>query len=208
MSTTPDDPRRRQGRRQFLLLAALFFVPVAVAFFLYYGTGGWRPAGGTNKGDLIDPAVPLPAVSLARPDGSRTDVKWLQSGKWTVAYLGDGACDERCRQALYLSRQTRIALNKDTDRVQRVFLATGTCCDQAFLAQEHPDLQVVLLGDDPDSRALLGTFPALGGVAAAEAGRMYVIDPLGNLVLSYSEAAPDKALLTDLKKLLKLSHIG
>jgi hypothetical protein len=209
MSTAvPDDPRRRKGRRQFLLLAALFFVPVAVAFFLYYGSGGWRPAGGTNKGDLIDPARPLPAVALARPDGTRTDPKWLQSGQWTVAYLGAGACDERCRKALYLSRQTRIALNKDSDRVQRVFLATGECCDEAFFAQEHPDLQVVLLGEDVDSGALLGTFPALDGVAAADAGRMYVIDPLGNLVLSYSAAAPDKALLTDLKKLLKLSHIG
>ena len=48
----------------------------------------------------------------------------------------------------------------------------------------------------------------LDGVAPAAAGRLYLIDPLGNLVLSYSAAAPDKALLTDVKKLLRLSHIG
>ena len=46
-----------------------------------------------------------------------------------MLYVGDGACDERCRKALYLTRQSRIALNKDMDRVQRVFLATGTRCD-------------------------------------------------------------------------------
>ena len=44
--------------------------------------------------------------------------------------------------------------------------------------------------------------------APATAGRLYLIDPLGNLVLSYSAQAPDKALLTDVKKLLRLSHIG
>ena len=207
MNTPIDDNQRRRGRRQLLFLASLFFVPLLVAFWLYYGGSGWRPAGGTNKGDLVNPAVPLPAVVLAKPDGSRTSADFLQ-GKWTIAYLGDGACDERCRKALYLSRQSWIALNKDMDRVQRVFLATGPRVDTQFVATEHVDLQVAILGDDADSQALLAKFPAFGGVAPAAAGRLYLIDPLGNLVLSYPAAAPDKALLTDVKKLLRLSHIG
>jgi cytochrome oxidase Cu insertion factor (SCO1/SenC/PrrC family) len=207
MNIPIEDTRRRNGRRQLIFLASLFFVPLLVAFWLYYGGSGWRPAGGTNKGDLIDPAVPLPAVSLARPDGTRTPEEFLR-GTWTVAYVGDGACDERCRKALYLSRQTRIALNKDMDRVQRVFLATGGAADTAFLSAEHPDLTVALVGTDVDSQALLARIPALGGVAPATAGRLYLIDPLGNLMLSYSAASPDKALLTDVKKLLRLSHIG
>ena len=41
-----------------------------------------------------------------------------------MLYVGDGACDPECRKALYLTRQSRIALNKDMDRVQRVFLVT------------------------------------------------------------------------------------
>jgi cytochrome oxidase Cu insertion factor (SCO1/SenC/PrrC family) len=203
-----DEARRRRGRRQLLGLAAIFFVPLALAFWLYYGPGDWRPAGGTNKGDLIDPAIPLPEVTLARPDGSNTDSHELLRGEWTVVYLGPGQCDERCRGALYLSRQSRIALNKDMDRVRRVFLATDDCCDHDYLRAEHPDLAVALVGDDAASQALLAQFPALGDVPAREAGRLWVIDPLGNLVLSYAEDSPDKALLTDLKKLLRLSHIG
>jgi hypothetical protein len=207
MNTPREDLQQRRGRRQLLLLAALFFVPLAIAFWLYYGGSGWRPVGGTNKGDLVDPAVPLPEVALLRPDGSTTATDFLR-GRWTVAYLGDGACDERCRKALYLSRQTRIALNKDMDRVQRVFLATSPGIDGRFMAAEHPDLQLALVGADAGSQALLASFPALDGIAPAAAGRLYLIDPLGNLVLSYAAAAPDKALLTDIKKLLKLSHIG
>jgi cytochrome oxidase Cu insertion factor (SCO1/SenC/PrrC family) len=204
---TPIADTQRRGRRQLLFLASLFFVPLLLAFWLYYGGSGWRPAGGTNKGDLIDPAVPLPGVTLATPDGTRTSADFLQ-GKWTIAYLGDGTCDERCRKALYLSRQTRIALNKDMDRVQRVLLATGPRVDTQFLAAEHGDLLVAVLGDDAASNSLLAQFPVLDGVPPAAAGRLYLIDPLGNLVLSYSAAAPDKALLTDVKKLLRLSHIG
>jgi cytochrome oxidase Cu insertion factor (SCO1/SenC/PrrC family) len=207
MNAPRKDLQQRRGRRQLLLLAALFFVPLAIAFWLYYGGSGWRPVGGTNKGDLIDPAVPLPEVALARPDGNATAADFLR-GKWTVAYLGDGACDERCRNALYLSRQTRIALNKDTDRVQRVFLATSPDIDARFIATEHPDLQLALVGADAGSQTLLAAIPALDGIAPSGAGRLYLIDPLGNLVLSYAATAPDKALLTDIKKLLKLSHIG
>jgi len=208
MITAPE-PRSDQarGRRQFLLIAALFFVPLALAFLLYYGPAGWHPHGSTNEGDLIDPAIPLPAVSLAKPDGTHTSTEFLR-GKWTIAYLGDGACDERCRKALYLSRQSRIALSKDMDRMQRVFFATGPCCDAAFLDAEHPDLAVVLIGDDAASQALLAKVPTLDGVAPTHAGRLYVVDPLGNLVLSYSAGAPDKALLTDVRKLLRLSQIG
>ena len=39
-------------------------------------------------------------------------------------------------------------------------------------------------------------------------GRLYLVDPLGNLMMSYERGAPVKGLLDDLKKLLNLSHIG
>jgi len=196
----------RRGRRRLLALAALFFVPLAVAFWMYYAPGGWRPSGDASKGDLIDPARPLPELAVPTMDGPPTGAEFLR-GRWTMLYVGDGLCDDRCRKALYLTRQTRIALNKDMDRVQRVFLVTDRCCDRAFLAQEHPDL-VVARVDDATSARLLEPFPTYDGVSVAAAGRIYLVDPLGNLLMSYAPAAPEKALLTDVKKLLRLSHIG
>jgi cytochrome oxidase Cu insertion factor (SCO1/SenC/PrrC family) len=205
MST--DDPLVvRRGRRQLVALAALFFVPLALAFWMYYGSGSWRPGGDVSKGDLIDPARPLPQLALPTLQGTSTDPGFL-AGKWTMLYVGDGVCDERCRKALYLTRQSRIALNKDMDRVQRVFVVTSRCCDREYLTSEHPDLLVVRV-EDAESAQLLGPFPVYGGVPVAAAGRIYLVDPLGNLLMSYPPDAPDKALLTDMKKLLRLSHIG
>jgi cytochrome oxidase Cu insertion factor (SCO1/SenC/PrrC family) len=204
--TDTDPSAVRRGRRRLLALAALFFVPLALAFWMYYGPTGWRPAGDTSKGDLLDPARPLAEIALPAMDGPTTAPGFLK-GKWTMLYVGDGLCDDRCRKALYLTRQSRLALNKDMDRVQRVFLVTDRCCDREFLSREHPDL-VVALVDDPAAAALLAPFPTYDGVPVAAAGRIYLVDPLGNLLMSYSPAAPDKALLTDVKKLLRLSHIG
>ena len=91
--------------------------------------------------------------------------------------------------------------------MERVFLAVGNCCDDEFLESEHPDL-VVAIAASPQAAALLAQFPTYGDGPVESAGRIWVVDPLGNLLLSYSASAPDKALLADLKKLLRLSHIG
>ena len=177
-----------QPRKQIWILIALFFAPLGLAFLLYYG-GGWRPSGSTNKGELISPPRPVPNASA-----------W--HGKWTLVYVGDGRCDERCRAALLLTRQTRLALNADMTRVQRVFLATGNCCDRTYLAAEHPDLGVEQV-DDAAGAAQLAVFPDVAS------GSIYIVDPLGNLMMRHAPTAGlSKDLLEDLRKLLKLSHIG
>lgn len=177
-----------RSRRQIWVLVALFFAPLALAFLLYYG-GGWRPPGSTNKGELISPPRPVPNASA-----------W--HGKWTLVYVGDGRCDEQCRAALTLTRQTRLALNADMTRVQRVFLVTGNCCDRTYLATEHPDLAIEQV-DDAVGAALLAVFPDVAS------GSIYIVDPLGNLMMRHAPSTGlSKDLLEDLRKLLKLSHIG
>ncbi len=186
---------RARNLRTLGLLAGLFLLPLALSFWMYYGTG-WRPAGRSNHGELIMPARPLPPPA-GSPDASG---KPLLRGKWSLVYVGDGACGADCRQALYVMRQTRLSLNNDMTRVERVFLATGHCCANEFLAAEHPGLRIV---DASAAGELLQSFPL-----PPDAAVLYVVDPLGNLLMSYATHQNPKGLLQDLKKLLSLSHIG
>ena len=208
-SGVPNSAHDRRQRRLLVALALLFFAPLAVAFYLYYGAGHWRPVGHVNRGDLIDPARPLPDVSalLAREDGAEEHTKpsFLRN-KWTFLYWGAGACDARCRTALYDTRQIRTALDRDMDRVQRVFIAAGECCDWHYLSAEHPDLITVRSG--ADIAPVLALIPATNGADPATAGRIYVIDPLGNLMMSYAPDAKPKGILQDMKRLLGLSSVG
>jgi cytochrome oxidase Cu insertion factor (SCO1/SenC/PrrC family) len=197
VNTLPD--ARRGSRRQIWLLIALFFGPLIVAFLLYY-YGSWRPAGRTNFGELIDPPRPLAETPLTAADGDALKPDLLR-GKWSLIYIGAGSCDERCHEALTLMRQTRLALNDDMARVQRVFLAVEPCCDREYLEAEHPGL-IVARASDAAGASLVERFPDPTG------GRIYIVDPLGNLMMSYPPGAPPKALLEDIEKLLKLSHIG
>jgi cytochrome oxidase Cu insertion factor (SCO1/SenC/PrrC family) len=206
MTPNPPESASRTSRTQLWVLIGLFFVPLFVAFVMYYGFAGWRPSGSTNKGDLITPARPIETGVLLSPQDQPLEEDVIK-GKWSLVFIGDGQCDARCREALTLIRQTRLALNDDASRVQRMFLATANCCDMEYLSTEHEGLITARVEEESD-RALLETFPRYQDVPVETAGRIYIVDPLGNLMMSYAPSAPDKALLEDLRKLLKLSRIG
>ena len=192
-----------RGSWQLLGLAALFFGPLAMAFWLYY-TGGWRPQGTTNHGELIAPARPLPAVALRLANGEPAPAN-LMHDQWTLVYVGDGACPADCQAALYSMRQTRLSLANEATRVDRVLLAVSHCCNRDFFEREHPGLKVID-ASNAGAESLLASFPPRAASGANYT--LYIVDPLGNLMMQHDGLTPSRGLLSDLRKLLKLSHIG
>ncbi len=199
-STAIDGNVRKRNLRTVGLLAALFFVPLIASFYMYYGSD-WRPAASTAHGELYQPAKPLPQAELREAKGQVAPVN-VFSEKWTLVYVGGGACDDLCKSSLYFMRQTRLSLNNEMTRVNRVFLATSACCNNEFLDREHPGLMSID-ASGPEAATLIAVFPT-----AERERSLYVVDPLGNLVMRYDTRDSPKGLLDDLKKLLKLSHIG
>ena len=190
---------RARNLRTIAALAGLFLLPLIASFVLYYGLR-WSPAGTTNHGELISPARPLPRPPLVDAAGNRVNDAFR--GHWTLVYVGDGTCDRGCRDTLYFMRQTRLSLNQDMTRVNRVFLMTGTGRpDRAFLEREHPGL-VLLDATGPASQPLLAQFPPGRDQA------LFIVDPLGNLMMRYDARLTPRGLLDDLSQLLRLSHIG
>lgn len=192
---------RRSGRRNLLMLASIFFVPLAAAVWLYFSSS-WRPALGTQRGELIDPPRPLPRVALTLPDGSTAPPDSLH-GSWYLVYLGDGPCDTPCAATLAELRQIRLALDKDAARVRRVLLHTGDCCAPGISGPGDEDL-LVLGATGPEGQALLALFPRTSDGSAG----IYVIDPLGNLMMRHPATGAAEGLLSDLERLLRLSRIG
>jgi cytochrome oxidase Cu insertion factor (SCO1/SenC/PrrC family) len=193
----PDPLKRAHSRRVLSLLALMFLAPLGFAFWLYYGTQ-WRPSGGTNHGELITPLRPLSKVVSDR----------IFAGKWSLVVIGDGACDAVCQQTLVYARQTWLALGRLESRTQRVWLVTANCCDRGYVEREHPGLRVVDLTSSEsvpaDLRdALLANFPTVN-----QARQIFIVDPLGNLMMRYDTQLDPKGLRDDLKKLLDLSRIG
>jgi len=66
---------RTRNLRTIGALAALFLMPLALSFWMYYGVG-WHPAGRTNHGELLQPALPLPHAEVLEVNG-----RWYTSGR-------------------------------------------------------------------------------------------------------------------------------
>ncbi|HEV7612113.1 MAG TPA: hypothetical protein VGO37_09575 [Steroidobacteraceae bacterium] len=191
----------RRQRRVLAGLALMFFAPLGLAFYLYYGHGSWHPGGRVNAGTLIEPARPLPALVLPLLGSGNTDPNFLKS-KWTLLYVQSGLCADTCRSRLYDTRQVRLALDRDMSRVQRVLIADTGCCDAEFLREQHPDL--IAVRASAAAAPLLALLPRSG----AQAPCVYLVDPLGNLMMFYPVASKAKGILEDMKRLLRLSSIG
>jgi hypothetical protein len=185
---------RARNLRTVAVLAALFLIPLLAAFFIYYGAS-WRPAQRTNHGELILPTRTLPRASAAYAAGTFTH-------KWSLVYVGAAACDDSCSNALYVMRQTHLGLNNDMERVQRVFVAIGALPAQGSFTQEHPGLMVIN-ATGHDGEKLVRQFPESNRPRA-----IFIVDPLGNLMMQFDTRTDPKGLRDDLTKLLKLSNIG
>ena len=176
------------NRRPIFVLLFLFVAPLAFAFWLYYGSS-WRPTLRTNHGTLIEPVVALPMFA---------------AGKWSLVVVGHGesGCEVGCRNALIYARQTWLSLGKLIPRVQRVLLAGAGCCDTGYLQREHQGLSTVNTTSNGAALATLDAIPQPHGQT------IFIVDPLGNLMMRYDVQQDPKGLREDLKKLLELSHIG
>jgi hypothetical protein len=200
-ATQPLAPAARSHWRRFrtlYLLIAVCVAPVIASYLMYYV---FPPGSRTNYGDLIVPQRPAPALALQRPDGTAFDLKQLR-GSWLMVKVDGADCAESCRKQLWLMRQLRTMQGKDADRIERVFLVTGDAPLGEALLREVEGTQVLRA-----RRAELeGFLPAADGTRLED--HIFLIDPLGNLMLRWPTEADPARMKRDLGKLLKASRIG
>ena len=181
------------NRVKLLLLFGLFIAPIVASYLAYYI---WQPEGRKNYGDLVKQTeVRLQGVDLA---GRAMDMGSLK-GKWVMVYVGGATCDKQCEQLLYFMRQTRKAQGKEMDRIARMWVVSDAQIPAVALQQEHAGMSYLRV----QQPGLMRMF-ADGEIGA----HLYMVDPLGHLMMRWP-AQPDPArMIKDIKHLLKASQIG
>ena len=165
---------------------ALVFAACAAPFVLGWlaYVFEWAPGKSGNYGELLTPqamrAQPFPALH----------------GKWVLVSVDAAACDAACEKKLYYMRQIWRAQGKNMDRVERLWIVT----DAAAL---RPELVDALAGTRVARDAhLAASFP---GVAR---NHVYVVDPLGNLMMRFPRDPDPSRMLKDVQRLLRVSRFG
>ena len=206
MTAKSNVPRRAHNRLVLIALAALFLGGLGLAYLLV--ESGWRPTRTKNYGELVQPARPLDDVELIALDGRRANLRQLH-GKWSLVYFGPSYCLTPCTDNLYKMRQIAAAQGKEAGRVQRVFVATDVSAIDwlRYTLKDYPGMEVYI-GPPAGVRRLAAQFAVPAGGALDRLHRVYVVDPLGNLMMSYPADADARRMNKDISFLLKASHIG
>ena len=187
-----------KARLKLLALAALFLTPFVGALLLYYIFPEYIPESRPSYGTLVSPLRAAPDLALADATGVAMPTALL--GKWSLVYFGRPTCAEACAARVMVARQVRLALGKNRERVQRVYLAPDAAAASAVKAQlgaEHHDL-IVLVAGGAAAQFFQPTDP----------DALYLVDPLGNLTMLYTGPIEHKGLYRDIKKLLRVSRAG
>ena len=178
-----------------LAIAALCLAPFVAAMIAYFYL---QPQGGMNYGDLI-PARPLIDPPLRHLDRRAVRLSDLR-GKWILLQLDEAHCAAPCRTKLYNMRQVRLAQGREMERVERVWLILDDAPLETQLMREYDGTRMLRAAGSP----LLAEFAASGDLR----DHVYVIDPLGNLMLRFPKDADPARMRKDLVRLLKASRIG
>ncbi len=200
--TTEHKPKSGLSNASFIGLILVFLVPLIIATLLY-SYRDWLPLPEPKtNGVLIHPARPISQFGARSTDGKALSLDHLR-GKWTLVYFAGSRCDLYCEASLFKMRQARLALGENMSRVQRLLLFNSTAGldDLATLLGEHPKLITASVSDNMRT-AVLESF------GERPEGNVYIVDPLGNVMMRYPPNATTEGLLKDLKHLLKVSQIG
>lgn len=187
--------RRRQGRTILLVMFCCSLVPVLLAWLVFYQGQAWIPAATTNEGTLLRPPIELHKV---------TGLEDLSGGKWLLLLISDEQCAASCRQALHYMRQVNIALGKDMDRVDRLLLGALSRPEELVeLQRDYPKLRFLAV-----NQTVVATAFRQAGAPAPDTSFIYLVDPLGNIMMYYPPQQFGKPVLEDLRHLLRVSNIG
>ena len=206
---SPDDPRfirrRAKSRRTLIALWVLFLAPPVLAALWFFFGDARTPDETTNRGELIHPARHIQwPVALDHRGAALPDNRFAHL--WTLAYVGDPACDADCQRQLWVMRQVRAAQNQHADRVGAMFITLDGGTPKDF-AQWRQGFRALRLERVRDAAAILDQFRVGDEPDAQVKGRIYLIDPLGNLMMRYRPDQDPSDIRKDVKKLLKISTV-
>ena len=188
----------------FITALLIFLTPIiviTVSTVWYYS--GYGPEEKVNYGRLLSDPIDVGTLDLEL-DYQNLNVDSMER-KWMLVHFINDACLESCADLIYVARQVNVLLARQQTRVKRYIAApieVKTKLENFFTT--YQDLNFI---EVKDQSTTIQEFKK-NGIDPFAQPNMFVIDPIGNIILHYSGEVDGKKLLADLKKLLGASKIG
>jgi len=190
---------KSSGRWKLFLIIAVCAAPLVFSYLAYYVI---KPEGRTNYGAILDPRqYPMPKLGSTLLGGEAKELD-AYKGKWIMLQVDSGDCADACKKKLYDMRQLRLIQGKEMDRIERVWMITDDKPIDTVLIREYDGTRMLQVKPE----LLKAWLPAEQGTSISD--HIYMIDPLGNLMMRFPKDADPNKIKKDIIKLLKASAIG
>jgi len=191
-------------RVSLLIIAAIFLLPLLLAWFMYNGTIQYKPAATRNFGQLVEPPLPLhwQDVTMVPIDGSTPpDAAEAFKNHWVILYPVPDQCLDICLQEVSALRQIHLASGRHQARIQIALLLpqADALNLESVLRDTYSRFELIR---DPAGK-LRSTLQQAAGPGDA----VYLIDPLGNIMMTYKGGADPNDIKQDLVRLLTWSKL-
>lgn len=176
------------ARKEFWMLLAMFILPIAFGTLFFYANPNYFSESTVNYGELVRPVIATDAADIEIDSASS-----LQ-GIWTIVYVSS-RCDNVCEKAVADMKTIRTLMNADMRRIQRMIIikdnSTPTSDDESLI------------------KARITSEKLTQSLKKYTENAIYLIDPIGNIMLYYEPQNIDiRLVIKDLKRLFKYSRIG
>ena len=196
-AASPAEVKKNPYTIWFVVLS--FVAPVVLAYVMFFFID---VKSFNNHGELLNPILHIKDFKLRNTDQELIPEKEL-TYKWRLVSFVGSSCDKACADQLHDTRQVYRSLGKNRHRVMQMLVHLEEA-DPAFsklIQDEHAE--VIRVHGTADEIAAV-----IGSVADFNQNQVYVMDPMGNVMMRFTADQPNKDFLYDLRKLLKASQIG
>lgn len=178
---------------KLLILLLICIAPMIGAIFLYQARDGIHFMT-KNTGTLIQPSVEVSTLGLINAKGEAVELSNLGLRWWLVLYTPE-VCDIKCTEVVAYFNTIHLSLTEHKDRMGEMVLSSN-----GLNTSSLPPLSSLHAAQV--TKPLPAQLPLYNGYG------LWIMDPNGNIILSYDPSALDNRPLLDLRHLLKVSRIG
>ena len=198
--------KKWSNRIQLILLFVCFLAPIVGAYYAYM-TRDSREFNTVNNGQLYAKPQDLENIEFQWSNGQSQQFEDFDK-RWYLVVVADGQCDSVCEQNLEKIARVRAMNGKNIARVVSLLVHDGLPNAQSTDLLAKYGIHGLSTNDSEGFKAWLKPFYEARNQGQFEADRIYIIDPLKKLMMSYPSDTDPKGLYQDLKRLLKVSQVG
>ena len=176
------------AKKEFWMLLAMFILPIAFGTLFFYANPNYFSESTVNYGELVRPVIVIDESDI------EIDSEASLQGIWTMVYVSS-RCDDACEKAVTDMKTIRTLMNDDMRRIQRMIIIKDNSTPKN--------------SDESLIKAKITSEKLTQNLKKYTENAIYLIDPIGNIMLYYEPQNIDiRLVIKDLKRLFKYSRIG